>query len=44
MLEKAHHKIESAGLHNIGFTQGDAVALPFDENEFDVVFSCRSFR
>jgi len=38
MLEKAHHKIESAGLHNIGFTQGDAVALPFDENEFDVVF------
>ncbi|KAA0010611.1 MAG: methyltransferase domain-containing protein [Thermoplasmata archaeon] len=38
MLEKARHKIESAGLHNVGFTQGDAVDLPFDENEFDVVF------
>ena len=38
MLEKAHHKIEAAGLHNVGFTQGDAVNLPYDENEFDVVF------
>jgi len=38
MLEKARHKIESAGLHNVGFTQGDTVDLPFDENEFDVVF------
>jgi len=38
MLEKARHKIELAGLHNVGFTQGDAVDLPFDENEFDVVF------
>jgi len=25
-------------LHNVGFTQGDATNLPFDENEFDVVF------
>ena len=38
MLEKARHKIQSAGLHNVGFTQGDAVDLPFDENKFDVVF------
>jgi len=38
MLEKARRKIESAGLHNVGFTQGDAVDLPFDENKFDVVF------
>ncbi|WP_145954996.1 methyltransferase domain-containing protein [Thermococcus sp. 5-4] len=38
MLEKAHHKIESAGLNNVGFTRGDAVDLPFDEGEFDVVF------
>jgi len=38
MLEKARHKIESAGLHNVGFTQGDAIDLSFDENEFDVVF------
>ena len=38
MLEKAHHKIESAGLHNVGFTQGDAIDLQFDDDEFDVVF------
>ncbi|MCU4139097.1 MAG: Ubiquinone/menaquinone biosynthesis C-methylase UbiE/MenG [Thermodesulfobacteria bacterium] len=38
MLEKARRKLEVAGLHNVGFTQGDAVDLPFDENEFDVVF------
>ena len=25
-------------MHNVGFTQGDAIDLPFDENEFDVVF------
>ena len=38
MLEKARRKIESAGLNNVGFTQGDAIDLPFDENKFDVVF------
>ena len=38
MLEKARHKIERAGLHNVGFTQGDAVNLPFGGNEVDVVF------
>ncbi|MHA1833521.1 MAG: methyltransferase domain-containing protein [Candidatus Baldrarchaeia archaeon] len=38
MLKKARCKIESAGLRNVGFIQGDAVDLPFDENEFDVVF------
>jgi len=38
MLEKARCKIEKARLHNVGFTQGDAVDLPFGENEFDVVF------
>ena len=38
MLEKARHKIGSAGLHNVGFTQGDVVDLSFDENEFDIVF------
>ena len=27
MLEKARRKIESAELHNVGFTQGDAVDL-----------------
>jgi len=38
MLEKAHRKIEAARLHNVGFTQGNAINLPYDENEFDVVF------
>jgi len=39
MLEKAHRKIEMAGLYNAGFTQGDAGNLPFKEDEFDVVLS-----
>ena len=38
MLEKARRKVERAGLHNVGFTQGDAINLPFGENKFDVVF------
>jgi len=38
MLEKVRRKIEKAGLHNVGVTQGDATNLPFNENEFDVVF------
>ncbi|WP_457751015.1 methyltransferase domain-containing protein [Thermococcus sp.] len=38
MLEKARRKLEAAGLHNAGFTHGDALNLPFGENEFDVVF------
>lgn len=38
MLEKARRRIEAVGLHNVGFTQGDATNLPFGENEFDVVF------
>lgn len=38
MLEKARRKIEMAGLHNVGFTRGDATNLPFDDGEFDVVF------
>jgi ubiquinone/menaquinone biosynthesis C-methylase UbiE len=38
MLEKARRKIESAGLNNVGFTQGDATNLPYGKNEFDVVF------
>ncbi len=38
MLEKARRKLEAAGLHNVGFTLGDAINLPFGENEFDVVF------
>ena len=35
---KKRCKIEKARLHNVGLTQGDAVDLPFDANEFDVIF------
>jgi ubiquinone/menaquinone biosynthesis C-methylase UbiE len=38
MLEKTRRKLEAAGVDNVGFTQGDAISLPFDANEFDVVF------
>ena len=38
MLEKACRKLEAAGLNNVRFTCGDAVNLPYDEKEFDVVF------
>jgi len=38
MLEKARRKLETVGLRNVGFTQGDAGHLPFGENQFDVVF------
>lgn len=38
MLEKVRRKLETAGLLNVGFTQGDAINLPFCENEFDIVF------
>jgi ubiquinone/menaquinone biosynthesis C-methylase UbiE len=38
MLEKTRRKIERVGLYNVGFIQGDAVNLPFNENQFDVVF------
>lgn len=38
MLQKARRKIDAAGLHNVCFVQGDAVALPFAGEQFDVVF------
>jgi len=37
MLDEARQRLERAGLHNVGFTQGDASHLPYGENEFDVV-------
>ncbi len=38
MLEKARRKISAAGLHNVGFTKGDAINLPFEKGTFDVAF------
>jgi len=38
MLGQARRRLERAGLRNVGFTQGDAVHLPFGESRFDVVF------
>ena len=38
MLEKTRRRLETAGLRNVGFTQGDACNLPYSENQFDVVF------
>ena len=38
MLEKARHRIAMKGLHNVGYVQGDATMLPFEEACFDVAF------
>ncbi|MCK4471496.1 MAG: class I SAM-dependent methyltransferase, partial [Anaerolineae bacterium] len=38
MLEKTRRRLETAGLRNVGFTQGDACNLPYSEDQFDVVF------
>jgi ubiquinone/menaquinone biosynthesis C-methylase UbiE len=38
MLEKTKRKLDAAGLHNVGYGQGDACNLPFADGEFDVVF------
>ena len=39
MLEKARRQLERAGLHNVGFTTGQASEeLPFPESTFDTAF------
>jgi len=38
MLEQARRRLETAGLRNVGFTQGDAGNLPYREEQFDIVF------
>lgn len=38
MLERVRVKMERAGLHNVGYTPGDATALPFPGASFDAVF------
>jgi len=36
MLAKARHKLDAAGLKNVGYTEGDAANLPFANASFDV--------
>ena len=36
MLAKARRKLEAAGHRNVGYTQGDASALPYGASTFDV--------
>ncbi len=38
MLDKARRRLRRAGVRNVGFTQADAVALPFRPDTFDVAF------
>ena len=38
MLAKARRKLAIAGQSNVGFIQGDAISLPFEEACFDVAF------
>ena len=40
MLAKARHKLDRAGLRNVGFHDGDAgAALPFPDDTFDIAYS-----
>ena len=39
MLEKAKEESKRAGLDNINFEEGDAAALPYQDNSFDIVVS-----
>ena len=38
MLAKARKHVQSAGLRNVGFTEGDATTLPFPDAKFDIAF------
>ena len=38
MLQKARRRLRRAGVHNAGYTQADAVMLPFESSTFDVAF------
>lgn len=39
MLKRARSNAESEGIHNINFTKGDALKIPFEDNSFDCVYS-----
>lgn len=43
MLEQARQRATAEGLSNISFREGDAMALPYPNNSFDVVVSRYSF-
>ena len=38
MLQKARRRLRRAGVHNAGYTQANAVKLPFGSSAFDVAF------
>jgi uncharacterized protein len=38
MLQKARRRLRRAGVHNAGYTQANAVTLPFCSSAFDVAF------
>ncbi|RQP25799.1 class I SAM-dependent methyltransferase [Piscinibacter terrae] len=39
-LQRARHRVQSAGLCNVQFQQADLLALPFEPQSFDHVFVC----
>ena len=43
MMNAAKQKVESAGIRNITFLQGDVGALPFPDGSFDIVLSLNGF-
>ena len=43
MMAAARKKAEAAGIRNITFLQGDAGALPFSDETFDIVLSMNGF-
>ncbi len=44
MLSMARNKAQKQGINNIEFIEGDAAAMPFDENSFDVIGISFAFR
>ena len=43
MLHRCQKKLASAGITNVGYTAGDAAALPFADDLFDLVYTVTVF-